>query len=76
MQQKKVLFTHGYFLEEDPKEKSILAYISDHPGTKSGTISAKLGIPVPTVKRLINNLFIKNLIERFGAGPGTNYSIK
>ena len=24
MQQKKVLFTHGYFLEEDPKEKSIM----------------------------------------------------
>ena len=58
------------------KEKSILAYISDHPGTRSGTISAKLGIPVPTVKRLINNLFTKNLIERFGTGPGTNYSIK
>jgi radical SAM superfamily enzyme YgiQ (UPF0313 family) len=24
MQQKKVLFTHGYFLEEDPKEKAIM----------------------------------------------------
>jgi Fic family protein len=72
----KKLETTGVLSKLDPKEKSILAYISDHPGTKSGKISAKLGIPAPTVKRLINNLFIKNLIERFGAGPGTNYSIK
>jgi Fic family protein len=72
----KKLETTGALSKLDPKEKSILAYISDHPGTKSGTISTKLGIPVPTVKRLINNLFIKNHIERFGAGPGTNYSIK
>ena len=72
----KKLETTGALSKLDPKEKSILAYISDHPGTRSGTISAKLGIPVPTVKRLINNLFTKNLIERFGTGPGTNYSIK
>ena len=72
----KKLESTGALSKLDPKKKSILAYISDHPGTQSGIISAKLGIPVPTVKRLINNLFTKNLIERFGSGPGTNYSIK
>ena len=72
----KKLESTGVLLKLDPKEKSILAYISDHPGTRSGTISAKSGIPVPTVKRLINNLFTENLFERFGDGPGTNYSIK
>jgi len=72
----KKLETTGALTKLDPKEKSILAFISDHPGTKSGIISEKLGIPIPTVKRLVYNLFTKNLIERFGTGPGTNYSIK
>ncbi len=72
----KKLETTGALSKLDPKEKSILAFISDHPGTKSGIISEKLGIPIPTVKRLLNSLFTKNLIERFGTGPGTNYSIK
>ncbi|MCB9313312.1 MAG: Fic family protein [Lewinellaceae bacterium] len=58
-----------------PKEKSILVYISDHPGCRSGEIAQKLDIPSPTVKRILTELTDKNLISRFGSGPGTNYSI-
>jgi Fic family protein len=59
-----------------PKEKSILVFITDHPGTKSGEIAKKLDIPNPTVKRILSDLVDINLIEKFGAGPATNYSLK
>ncbi|MFC2080810.1 Fic family protein [Bacteroidota bacterium] len=58
-----------------PREKQILVFISSHPGSRSGTIALKLGIPNPTVKRILKNLADNNLIEKFGSGPGTNYSI-
>jgi Fic family protein len=59
-----------------PREKSILAFLSDHPGSKSGVIATRLNIPNPTVKRILKDLVTKKLIEVFGAGPGTNYSVK
>lgn len=58
-----------------PKEKSILTFISDHAGCKSGDIAKRLNIPNPTVKRNLKDLVNMNLIERHGIGPGTNYSI-
>ena len=69
------LTTQGVEFSLSPKEKSILVFISDHPGTKSGDIATKLGIPNPTVKRILADLVNKNLIEKFGSGPGTNYTI-
>jgi len=59
-----------------PREKSILTFIENNAGCKSGEIAKKLNIPSPTVKRILPELLEKNLIEKFGAGPGTNYSIK
>lgn len=59
-----------------PREKSILTFIGNNAGCKSGEVSRKLEIPSPTVKRILTELTKKNLIERHGAGPGTNYSIK
>lgn len=58
-----------------PREKSILTYIENNAGCKSGDIAKKLGIPSPTVKRILPEIIKKNLIEKFGTGPGTNYSI-
>ena len=58
-----------------PKEKSILTFIENHAGCKSGDIAKKLAIPSPTVKRILPGLIEKNLIEKHGIGPGTNYSI-
>lgn len=59
-----------------PKEKSILTFIGNHSGCKSGEISKKLDIPNPTTKRILTELLKKNLIEKHGNGPGTNYSLK
>lgn len=59
-----------------PREKSILTFIENNAGCKSGEIAKRLGIPSPTVKRILPELIKQNLIEKFGIGPGTNYSIK
>ncbi len=70
------LATKGVEAKLTPKEKSVLVYIENNPGCKSGEIANNLGIPVPTVKKLLPGLLAKNLIEKHGTGPGTNYSIK
>ncbi len=59
-----------------PREKSIITIIGSRPGIKSGDIANKLGIPNPTVKRILTELVKRNLIEKDGIGPGTNYTIK
>lgn len=66
----------GVATKLSPREKSILTFIENNDGCKSGDIAKKLGIPNPTVKRILPELIGKNLIEKFGTGPGTNYSIK
>jgi Fic family protein len=58
-----------------PREKSILMFISNHPGCRSGDVARRLGIPNPTVKRLISQLLEQNLIQIYGSGPGTNYAL-
>ncbi len=65
----------GIEAELSPREKSILTVIANNPGCKSGTISTKLSIPNPTVKRILKTLVDKGLIQKHGSGPGTNYSI-
>ena len=56
------------------REKLILTFIENNVGCKSGEISKKLGVPNPTVKRLLSELIEKKLIEKNGVGPSTNYS--
>ena len=70
------LDSQGIETQLSPREKSILVFISNNPGCKSGDIARKLGIPSPTIKKILPDLLSKNLIEKFGTGPGTNYSIK
>ncbi len=72
----KKLEVKGVKAKLSPKEKSILTYIETNPGSKSGEIAKKLNIPNPTVKRLLKKLLNENLIEKYGIGAGTNYSIK
>jgi Fic family protein len=72
----KKLESVGVETKLSPKEKSILTFIGNHAGCKSGEIAKKLGIPTPTVKRILPGLIEKNLIEKHGIGPGTNYIIK
>lgn len=59
-----------------PKEKSIFLIIQNRPNIKSGEISEKLAIPLPTVKRLLSDLIKKELIEKQGKSRGVSYSIK
>lgn len=59
-----------------PRKKSILTFIENNAGCKSGDIAKKLGIPNPTVKRILNEMVNRNIIERFGVGRGTNYTVK
>lgn len=72
----KKLATKGVKANLTPKEKSIVSFIENYAGCKSGDIAKKLGIPSPTIKRILPKLLELNLIEKHGVGPGTNYTIK
>lgn len=72
----KKLDKRGIETKLSPKEKSILTFIDNHAGCKSGEIAKGLGIPNPTVKRMLPGLLKKKLIQKHGTGPGTNYSSK
>lgn len=58
-----------------PREKAILTFIGERPGTRSGEIAERLDIPNPTVKRILAQMIKENLLEKHGAGAGTNYSV-
>ncbi|MEL7122888.1 MAG: Fic family protein [Bacteroidota bacterium] len=70
------LTQHAIETKLAPREKSILVFINENPGCKSGEIASKLNIPNPTVKRILTELVKMNLIEKFGKGAGTNYATK
>jgi Fic family protein len=65
----------GIEMQLSIKEKSILLFIENNAGCQSGDIATKLGIPSPTIKKLLPHLLEKNLIEKHGNGAGTNYTI-
>jgi len=67
---------NGIEMQLSPREKSIVTFIENNVGCKSGEIAKKLGIPSPTIKRILPELIEKNLIQKHGIGPSTNYSIK
>jgi Fic family protein len=58
------------------REKKIYQYIENHPGAKSGEISEKLDIPLPTIKRIISDMTNTKLLQKHGTGAGTHYSIQ
>ena len=60
-------------LHFSPREKNILAYIENHPGSKSGDISEKLNIPLPSVKKILSMMVENKTIGKYGIGAGTNY---
>ena len=68
------LAVRGIETNLSPREKAIITFIGNNPGCKSGDIAKKLGIPAPTVKRVLPDLIEKKLIEKHGTGPGTNYT--
>jgi Fic family protein len=58
----------GVEMQLSPREKSIITFIGNNPGCKSSDIAGKLGIPSPTVKRILPDLIEKNLIEKTRSG--------
>jgi len=61
--------------QSSPREKSVLVFISNYPGCKSGQIAEKLAFPAPTVKRLLSELISQQKIMKQGKGPATIYYI-
>lgn len=66
----------GLETQLSPKEKSIYTIIQNRPNIQSGKIAEKLGIPSPTVKRILLALLNKGLIEKQGSGRNVSYTIK
>lgn len=69
------LHLQGAIASLSPRDKAIITFIENNPGCKSGEISAQLQIPSPTVKRALSELVEKNMLEKHGIGPGTNYTV-
>ena len=55
------------------RERKILFFIENHPGSRSGEISSKLDIPLPTAKKTLAELVEKKLLYKEGVGRGTAY---
>ncbi|WP_373522686.1 helix-turn-helix domain-containing protein [Aquiflexum sp.] len=66
----------GLETQLSPKEKSIFTIIQIRPNIQSGKIAEKLGIPSPTVKRILSELLNKGLIEKQGSGRNVSYTIR
>ncbi len=58
-----------------PREKLVVHFIQNHPGCKSGDIVKGLGISRMIVIRLLAVLINNNIVEKHGAGSGTQYTI-
>lgn len=59
-----------------PKQKNVYIYISNNPESKISRISEGTQVPRATLKRIINVLLKKDMIEKNGIGAGTNYRMK
>lgn len=59
-----------------PREKNLLAFIENHPGSKSSEIAEKLDIPLSTVKKMLTTMVANKTIIKYGAGAGTNYLVE
>ncbi len=59
-----------------PRERMIYQFIKNHPGSQPKDIYQKLDIPLPTVKRIVSEMFESKFLQKHGTGAGTNYSIE
>ena len=57
-----------------PKEKDVFMYINNHSNCQSKDITEALKIPKSTVKRILSDLMVKNLIVQYGKGAGISYA--
>jgi Fic family protein len=59
-----------------PREKNILTFIENHPGSKSSDIAEKLNIPLSTVKKMLTTMVENKIVLKYGIGAGTNYLVE
>ena len=59
-----------------PREKNILTFIENHPGSKSSNIAEKLNIPLSTVKKMLTRMVENKTVLKYGIGAGTNYLVE
>jgi|GEM_PF-411592 Fic family protein len=71
---KKKLETQKSENQLSPRDKMIYTFIESYPGSKSGEISEKLNIPLPTVKKLLTEMVEAKILSKYGTGSGTNYT--
>jgi len=57
------------------REKRILFFIQNHSGCSSGIIAKKLDMALPTVKKSLAELVLKEMISKEGRGKSTVYFI-
>ncbi len=67
---------HNNNVTISPREKKIYEIVENRPGIKSGEISKKLDIPLPTVKKIISEMVNAKLLIKHGIGAGTNYIVE
>ena len=58
------------------KQKELYIYLSDNPESRMKTLVKELNSNKAAVYKLLTELLGKGLIQKNGAGPGTNYSVK
>ncbi len=66
----------GVKAQLSPREKTVYTFISEHPGAKIGQMITKLAITRASLKLVLKDLLLKNIIERHGKSAGTNYTIR
>jgi Fic family protein len=59
-----------------PRLQQIRMYIEHHPGAKTGDISTRLGLSLPTVKKDVASMVASGMLIRHGTGAGTHYTAK
>ena len=58
-----------------PRDKRILFFIQNHPGSGSGEIAKKLDLVLATVKKSLSKMVVMGLITKEGRGKSTGYVV-
>lgn len=59
-----------------PREKLIVSFIQNHPGSKSGDIAKGVNMSGMIVIRQLSALINKNVVKKHGSGSATQYTAR
>ncbi len=66
----------GSASEMTENQKAVYTFIENNPGAQVSLLSARLGVPNPTIKKRISELLKYGLIQKYGVGRATNYKVR